>query len=62
MDNTTLWFFGVYVVGTIFGYVWGYKKGVIAAAESCIDALIAQGVIKTSTNAAGEIQIHKYDE
>ncbi len=52
----------MYVVGTIIGYRWGYKRGVISAAETCIDALIEQGVIKTSKDANGETQIHKFNE
>jgi|AntAceMinimDraft_12_1070368.scaffolds.fasta_scaffold117502_2 hypothetical protein len=62
MDDITVWFFGMYVVGTIIGYRWGYKRGVISAAETCIDALIEQGVIKTSKDANGETQIHKFNE
>jgi hypothetical protein len=62
MDDITVWFFGMYVVGTIIGYRWGYKRGVISASENCIDALIDQGVIKTSKDANGEVQIHKFDE
>jgi hypothetical protein len=62
MDDTTIWFFGMYALGTAIGYGWGYKRGVISAAELTIDSLIAQGIIKTSKSAAGEIQIHKFDE
>lgn len=62
MDDITVWFFGMYVVGTIIGYRWGYKQGAISASENCIDALIDQGVIKTSKDANGEVQIHKFDE
>ena len=62
MDNITVWFFGMYVVGTIIGFGWGYKRGAISASENCIDALIDQGVIKTSKDANGEVQIHKFDE
>jgi hypothetical protein len=63
MDNNVMfWFFGMYVVGTVIGYAWGYKRGVISAAEFTIDSLIDQGVIRTSKNENGEIQIHKFDE
>ena len=63
MDDTTLiWFFGMFGVGSAIGYGWGYKRGVIKAAELTIDSLIAQGIIKTSTTANGEVQIHKFDE
>ena len=62
MDDTTIWFFGMYALGTAIGYGWGYKRGLISAAELTIDSLIAQGIIKTSKSATGEIQIHKFDE
>ena len=62
MDDITVWFFGMYVVGTIIGYRWGFKRGVISAAENCIDSLINQGIIKTSVDTNGEVQIHKFDE
>ena len=62
MDDTTLWFFGIYAVGTAFGYAMGFKKGVVTASEHAIDALIAQGVIRTSKSENGELQIHKWDE
>ena len=62
MDSITLWFFGMYVLGTAIGYSWGYKRGVMSAAELTIDSLIAQGIIKTSKNKDGEVQIHKFDE
>jgi hypothetical protein len=31
MDDTTIWFFGMYAIGTMIGFGWGYKRGVIAA-------------------------------
>tara|TARA_B110000503_G_scaffold2403_1_gene3182 strand:+ start:1417 stop:1605 length:189 start_codon:yes stop_codon:yes gene_type:complete len=62
MDNTTIWFFAIYAVGTLIGFSWGYKRGVFAAAERTIDSLIDQGIIKTSVSANGEVQIHKFDE
>jgi hypothetical protein len=62
MDDTTIWFFGMYALGTAIGYGWGYKRGIISATELTIDSLIAQGIIKTSKSANGEIQIHKFDE
>jgi hypothetical protein len=62
MDSTTIWFFAMYAIGTMIGFAWGYKRGVLAAAEMTIDSLIAQGVIKTSVGANGEVQIHKFDE
>lgn len=62
MDNITIWFFGMYALGTAIGYGWGYKRGVISAAELTVDSLISQGIIKTSKTKDGEIQIHKFDE
>jgi|TARA_B110000503_G_scaffold61012_1_gene96884 hypothetical protein len=63
MDNDVMiWFFGMYVLGTIIGYRWGFKRGAISASENCIDSLISQGIIKTSKDANGETQIHKFDE
>lgn len=62
MDDTTVWFFGMYAVGTAIGYGWGYTQGLKSAAGLTIDSLIAQGIIKTSKSATGEIQIHKFDE
>ena len=62
MDNTTIWFFAMYVVCTAIGFNWGYKRGALSAAEYAIDSLIEQGIIKTSVDASGEVQIHKYDE
>lgn len=61
-SSTIFWFFGMYIIGTAIGYAWGYKRGVISAAEHTIDALIGQGIIKTSKSANGEIQIHKFDD
>jgi hypothetical protein len=61
-SSTIFWFFGMYVLGTAIGFVWGYKQGVISAAERTIDALIDQGIIKTSKSTNGDIQIHKFDE
>jgi hypothetical protein len=26
MDDITVWFFGMYVLGTIIGYRWGFKR------------------------------------
>tara|TARA_B110000977_G_scaffold174716_1_gene228836 strand:+ start:333 stop:524 length:192 start_codon:yes stop_codon:yes gene_type:complete len=63
MDNDVIfWFFGMYAVGTIIGYRWGYKQGVISASVNCIEALIEQGIIKTSKDTNGETQIHKFDD
>lgn len=57
-----VWLFGFYVVGSVFGYLWGYKRGAFAASEMAIDSLMDQGIIKWSRDSNGEIQIHKYDE
>jgi hypothetical protein len=63
MDNDVMiWFFGMYVLGTIIGYRWGFKRGAFSASEKAIDSLIEQGVIKTSVDADGVTQIHKFDE
>ena len=59
---TEVWLLIAYVVGSIVSYGWGYKRGVMNASELAIDALIDQGVIRTSKDANGEIQIHKWNE
>ena len=60
--ETEYWILLAYVVGSIFSYRWGYKKGVLDASERAIDAMIAQGIIRTSTDSNGEIQIHKWND
>jgi predicted nucleic acid-binding protein len=62
MDDSTFWFFGMYVLGTIIGFAWGYKQGFISSASQVIDSLIDQGVLKTSTGPDGKVEIHKWDE
>ena len=62
MDDITVWFFGIYVVGTIIGYRWGHKRGSLAAVDYALDSLIAQGIIKTTKNSEGETEIHKWNE
>lgn len=62
MNDIYVWLLGFYVVGTVFGYLWGFKKGAMVAAEGAIDSLMEQGIIKWSRDSNGEIQIHKYDE
>ena len=62
METTTIWMFVFYLVGTVIGLAWGYKKGVQAAAELTIDSLIEQGIIKWSEDSDGQINIHKWNE
>lgn len=56
------WLLLAQFVGTILGWAWGFKRGVIEASEKAIDALIEQGVIRTSKGSNGEIRIHKWNE
>lgn len=57
-----IWLLVAYAVGSVVSYGWGYKKGVLDASERAIDAMIAQGIIRTSTDSNGEIQIHKWND
>jgi hypothetical protein len=56
------WLLVAYMAGTYIGYFWGRERGALYAAEGALDALIAGGFIKSSTDENGEIQIHKWDE
>jgi hypothetical protein len=62
INETMTWIFIAYAVGTAFGFYIGYKKGAFVTAENCIDALIRQGMLKTSTGLNGEVEIHKLNE
>ena len=59
---TEIWLLIAYAVGSAVSYSWGYKRGAMAASELAIDALIAQGIIRTSKDDNGDIQIHKWNE
>lgn len=58
------WLLMFYTAGTLLGYFWGFKRGVFEAAEKAIDALIAQGFLKSKKNANGEFELikPKFDE
>jgi hypothetical protein len=60
--SEVIWLLIAYTLGTVIGLKWGYKKGVFDASERAIDALISQGIIRTSTDANGETQIHKWND
>ena len=58
------WLLLFYVVGTLFGYFWGFKQGIVTAAEKAIDALISEGFLKSKKNSQGEEELirPKFDD
>jgi hypothetical protein len=59
MEDTTLWFFGSYIVGTIVGLAFGYSSGTRRAIETTIDQLVKNGFLRHRKNQDGDIEILK---
>lgn len=62
MDDTTLWFFGSYIVGTIIGIIFGYTSGARMAIEATVDQLVKNGFLRHRKKADGEIEILKFNQ
>ena len=61
MDDTTLWFFGSYVAGTIIGMAFGYASGARKAIEATIDQLCKNGFLRYRKKENGEVEILKFN-
>ena len=61
MDDTTLWFFGSYAVGTVIGMAFGYTAGARKAIEATIDQLVKNGFLRHRKNKDGEVEILKFN-
>ena len=46
MDDTTLWFFGSYIVGNIVGLAFGYNTGARKGVETTVDQLVKNGFLR----------------
>lgn len=57
-----LWMMIVYAVGTIIGYQFGVKRGVMTGIESAIDNLCQDGYLHWRKNRKGEVEIRKINE
>jgi hypothetical protein len=61
MDDTTLWFFGSYIVGTVIGLGFGYASGTRKAIEATIDQLVKNGFLRHRKNKDGDVEILKFN-
>ena len=61
MDDTTLWFFGSYIAGTVIGLGFGYASGARKAIEATIDQLVKNGFLRHRKNKDGDIEILKFN-
>jgi hypothetical protein len=59
MEDTTIWFFGAYIAGTVIGMIFGYTSGVTKAIETTIDQLVTNGFLRHRKNEDGNIEILK---
>jgi hypothetical protein len=62
MDDTTLWFFGSYVVGSVVGLIFGYAAGARNAISTTIDQLVKNGFLRHRKNKDGDIEILKLNQ
>ena len=62
MDDTTLWFFGAYIVGTIIGLVFGYNAGARNGVETTVDQLVKNGFLRHRKNKDGDVEILKFNQ
>jgi hypothetical protein len=62
MDDTTLWFFGSYVVGTVVGMAFGYAAGARKAIGTTIDQLVKNGFLRHRKNKDGDVEILKFNQ
>lgn len=62
MDDTTLWFFGSYVVGSVVGLIFGYTAGARNAISTTIDQLVKNGFLRHRKTKDGDIEILKLNQ
>lgn len=62
MDDTTLWFFFAYIVGTLFGMAVGYSSGARKGCEITIDQLCKNGFLRHRRKSDGDIELLKLNQ
>lgn len=62
MDDTTVWFFGAYAVGTVMGMLFGYSSGTRRGVENTVDQLVKNGFLRHRTNKDGDVEILKFNQ